>query len=1122
MFITAAAAAIATWIGATSAVAVAAVNFGVRYLASSVVSSLLSNRDGGSAPGAQADQGSRIQLPPATDNKLGVVYGSAYVSPVTIDAKISADQQTMWYVLALTEVTQTGVLTMGNIDSTTNTDIYWGDKQLIFGHGSDRTRVTSWITGDGQTDARCNGNMFVYLYRDGSTGGANTTQSAITVLSDSTIAPDQRWNSSRYTGVGYSPTMHKTAFAIVKLKYNQDAGVTQLEQFKIKLTNSLTRPGDCIRDYLTSDRYGCGIPITQVNTANLTALNDYSDQLITYTTVNNTQATQPRYRVNGPINAGATCLQNLQTLVDTCDSWLQWNEAIAQWGVVMNRSYLDTTTYNDLLVINSSSITTGVSINPVDLTSSYNIVESQFPNKYIKDQTDYNFVYLDTADLNPNEPTNKLVMQLPMINDSVQAQYLGTRRLIQSREDLVVTFGMDYSGIQIDAGDVVRVQHPTYGWGPYAADPTNPDKLFRVEQVQEAKTEDGQLGVKLVLIEYNEQVYANIDIQDYDPAANTGLTDPTIVGTPAAPTVIDLDVDAGTFSVQAIVPLQGQITSMEYWYGPTIDIENNNYRLWDTQYNSSGPIYAPGTIEITNVVGFAPGTYYWKARALTQSTKSSFSTSSVLAWNPTLPAKRKTCEAQASATVVYADQFKLWTPNTRGSVLTCEYTPENTGQDAGGVASNQIQLDIALSVYSATATDTLVAEVYQANDYFRDTIRSIAVGANGYIIVTEGAIYMAGTIVPSAGTVRELSAVSTVSIVSTVSLKCSASNGSRYVVGGTGGTLVYSDTGYDAWTIVTNPPPTNIEINDIIWSSSLNLFVAVGGEFSSTTTGGKSYITTSPDGVTWTQRQYFSSANRLNAVAYNGTYFLALGSGFFEARSADGITWTNGFISGAGGYSIYSIAWDPTNTRWIVVGDQYTGGASYSRILTTDNTFTIYEPRYTGTVPGSSLFGVGKHSVTVNESYAVGSLGQILQSNDGITWNVVDNGATGTYYMCKVVGDLVYIMGENVVFNGAITSPSIVLNDVNVTNPFNPIYFWQTFRIWAYGSNPNSTYITTTQPVQDQLPNNVPITAGLKLGVYLAEVPIKYIMVVGNLTNPTTAVTVYASRRSLSITEFKG
>jgi len=125
---------VATSIGVSSAFGIAAINFGVRYLATSVVSSLLSNRDGGSAPGAQADQGSRVQLPPATDNKLGVVYGSAYVSPVVVDAKISADQQTMWYVLALTEVTQTGVLTMGDIDSTTNTDIYWGDKQLIFGH----------------------------------------------------------------------------------------------------------------------------------------------------------------------------------------------------------------------------------------------------------------------------------------------------------------------------------------------------------------------------------------------------------------------------------------------------------------------------------------------------------------------------------------------------------------------------------------------------------------------------------------------------------------------------------------------------------------------------------------------------------------------------------------------------------------------------------------------------------------------------------------------------------------------------------------------------------------------------------------------------------------------------
>ena len=70
----------------------------------------------------QNDAGGRVQLPPATDNILPLIYGKAYVSPVITDAKISTDQKTMWYCCTLSEVPASGSYTFG--------DMYWNGNKL--------------------------------------------------------------------------------------------------------------------------------------------------------------------------------------------------------------------------------------------------------------------------------------------------------------------------------------------------------------------------------------------------------------------------------------------------------------------------------------------------------------------------------------------------------------------------------------------------------------------------------------------------------------------------------------------------------------------------------------------------------------------------------------------------------------------------------------------------------------------------------------------------------------------------------------------------------------------------------------------------------------------------------
>ena len=1205
MIFTAAAAWVAGAIGVTSALGIAAINVGVRVLAGAVISKLVTRRQdapsGGGASPTQQPTGSRIQLRPSTDNKVGVVYGEAYVSGALIDAKISTDQKQMWYVYAIAEVTDNGTIEIGDLTNVTQSYIYWGDKICIF-DSTDRTKVVKFINSDGQDDTSVNGYLNMYFFRNGSYTPVNGAQSAIDILSDTNIVADQRWNSSRYTYSGHAPTMEHTVFAIVKLTYNQDASIVGEEQLQVKLSNSLNKPGDVIYDYLHNARYGGGIPYDQLDQASFDALNNYSDELITYTPVGGGTATQPRYRINGPVNTSNNIMTNLEYLVDSCDSWLQWNESIAKWSIVINRSYLDYTTYDDLFVINASNITTGIGITPIDLNSCYNVVETQFPNNKIKDQTDYQFVYLDAEDQNPNEPINKLILTFPQVNNSVQAKYLATRRLIQAREDLHLVFDMDYSGIQINAGDVVRINFPAYGWGPIPSNPTNLDKLFRVDQVQELKNSDGNLGVRVSMFEYNNQVYENINIHDYQPAANTGISDPTIVGKPLPPTIENINQESGTFDVVMSISSPGAIIAVEFWYGPTPTIEGNNYRLWDTQFNSGTPVYTAGVTESSSVVGFAPGDYYWAVRCLTQTTKSDFSNSTSQSWTPSQIPTTKSCNQITTQPISYSNLYKLWAPNTRGTAMVCDYIPSSTGIDitgvplksvavtgnygdktpgtypatigaptmAGGVqatgtvtvdssgalatftltnpgsgyitqptitssganaggsgtmiftatlANTSIKVDFNQTVYSATGGTGLVSELWQAVNAWNMSIISLGYGSNGFVytaittaqnvdgsVTNKYAIYFTGNMQsdqsPNPDTYVDFK------VLSNNYLNDSCGNSSNvYIVVGENGTLYRSPTGYDNWTQPTLPPnAATMNLMKVIWTGSL--FIVVGG------LAGVSYIMTSSDGVTWTERVYTNTA-MLWSVANNGSHVVVMGSNFWIFESTNGgTTWTSAQIPGATGFYMYDLTYDSHNSIWIAVGE---GDGTSAIMISTDNAYSWYQT-YGGSTPGEELYGVATNFDVYSDTFAVGTNGQFVYSSDGgQTWVQSGPPITTTWNTIRKYNGAFFAMIDDPAAYGNITW---VISTSTLDWKF--INFWQTLRLWSYGSNPTDPYNTTIQPTPDQLQNNASIGASLTSGAYFAGSTVRYMLVAGDLNNPSTPSTVYSSRKSITITEYKG
>jgi len=573
--------------------------FAVRTLVSVGVSRLLTNRANKRAAGAQ-DVGSRVQLAPATNNKLPANYGSAFLAPMMTDAKITTDQKTMYYVYTLCEATS-GTMSFGKI--------FWNGKEVTLGAGdySANNKVVS-LTNNAtppQVDTAIDGSAWIYQFSNGSSSGINTGgTSAITILQDAGIPVVDRWTST--------DTMTDTCFIIVKLNYNRDVqDAHNTPKLSIQVTNTLTKPGEVLLDYMTDVQYGCAIPIAKIDTASLTALDVYSDETITYVPVGGGSTTQPRYRINGPVNTGDNCLSNLQQLIDTCDSWLQYSELTGQWKVVINKPY--TGTLADLYHIDSSVLISGIDINPIDLNQTYNSLEVQYPDANISDQTNYRVVDLtdpstawyDPTLLSPNEPDNRIVVQLPQVNNYIQAVYLGVRRLLQSREDLVINCQLDYSGIQVEAGDVVRVTLAEYGWA---------DKLFRVSQVQETKTGDGFLGARIQAFEYNATVYSDNAIQDFVPEANTGLSDPNVFDTPTTPIVLNGPIANGAinyFTVSSNVPAIGSTLYMDFNVGNSSNLQTHK-SYSSVQVGDGTPYTANSTITI-NVADLDPGTYYWSA-----------------------------------------------------------------------------------------------------------------------------------------------------------------------------------------------------------------------------------------------------------------------------------------------------------------------------------------------------------------------------------------------------------------------------------------------------------------------------------------------------------------------------
>jgi len=198
------------------------------------------------------DPGVAVQVTPDTEHRLPVLYGQATLGGVVTDAWLTDNNQTMYFCVAIAE--QTGnLLSTSSASSYVFNDIYYNDQRLVFQSGG--TDADYGIDREGNRDESVKDLVEVYCFAGSSTAP---------------VVPEYYTNAGLANAYNIMPnwgptfTMSNTLFAIVKVTYSRDKGVTGVPNMMFTITNSMKLPGDCLYDYMTNTRYGAGIASTDI------------------------------------------------------------------------------------------------------------------------------------------------------------------------------------------------------------------------------------------------------------------------------------------------------------------------------------------------------------------------------------------------------------------------------------------------------------------------------------------------------------------------------------------------------------------------------------------------------------------------------------------------------------------------------------------------------------------------------------------------------------------------------------------------------------------------------------------------------------------------------------------
>lgn len=198
----------------------------------------------------------KIELKADTEASIPVAYGEAFLKPLLVDAQITNDNCTMWYAVAICETT--GNLINGTASTISIEEIYWNGKKItVFQDGV--TVAASWegVGFTAKQDLSLSNKVKIYCYNAGSEAPTNIRPQGHAVQHGNAYDIMPGWTTSHQ--------MSNLVFALIRVDYDGPNEVQGIGDLVFKVKNSITKPGDVLKDYMTNTVYGAAIPEGDIN-----------------------------------------------------------------------------------------------------------------------------------------------------------------------------------------------------------------------------------------------------------------------------------------------------------------------------------------------------------------------------------------------------------------------------------------------------------------------------------------------------------------------------------------------------------------------------------------------------------------------------------------------------------------------------------------------------------------------------------------------------------------------------------------------------------------------------------------------------------------------------------------
>ena len=332
-------------------------------------------------------------------------------------------------------------------------------------------------------------------------------------------------NSHRLRGVAYLS---------VRLKWDQNAfsGIPEITALvtgkrvydpRNGNTTWSSNPALCIRDYLTNERYGKGLPASAIDdTAFAAAANDCDS--FSVTPYSGATSNIDLFECNAVIDTGEEIFRNVERMLLGCRGFLPYTQG--KYALYIDQSKTHT------LDLTLDNIIGGISFAGEKKEDKFNRVIVKFPNPSTKWQEDA-AIWPDAGSTEEStylgEDNDVLLVdevEMETITNYYAARDFARIFLLRSRNGMRVSLQATSEAINLVVGDVVRLTHPT---------PSFTNKPFQVEQV--TLNYDGT--VNLDLLEYDSTIYTYDTAAEETDYPDTDLPDPFTIAEPTALTLTE-------------------------------------------------------------------------------------------------------------------------------------------------------------------------------------------------------------------------------------------------------------------------------------------------------------------------------------------------------------------------------------------------------------------------------------------------------------------------------------------------------------------------------------------------------------------------------------------------------